>query len=77
MSLENPHWVDVSCDDYVTLYTQHSTQWDSLSHVGRFFDADGDGKDEIVYYSGGVGCRRAIPQVDCGVLQAPKNRDSQ
>ena len=27
-------------------------QWDSLSHVGRLFDADGDGKDEIVYYNG-------------------------
>ena len=52
MELENPHWVDICCDDYVTLYTQYSTQWDSLSHVGRFYDADGDGKEEMVYYNG-------------------------
>ncbi|MCP4385622.1 MAG: cyclase family protein [Hyphomicrobiales bacterium] len=52
MELENPNWDDVSCDDYVTLYTQYSTQWDALSHVGRHFDADGDGKAEAVYYNG-------------------------
>ena len=52
MSNENPHWIDVSCDDYVTLYTQYSTQWDALCHVGRHFDADDDGKDEICYYNG-------------------------
>ena len=52
MELENPHWDDVSCDDYVTLYTQYSTQWDALSHVGRHFDADGDGKAEAIYYNG-------------------------
>lgn len=52
MSLENPHWDDVCCDDYVTLYTQYSTQWDALSHVGRHFDADGDGKAEAIYYNG-------------------------
>lgn len=52
MALENPRWDDVSCDDYVTLYTQYSTQWDALSHVGRHFDADGDGEAEAVYYNG-------------------------
>ena len=52
MELENPHWDDVSCDDFVTLYTQYSTQWDALSHVGRHFDADGDGVAEAVYYNG-------------------------
>ena len=52
MELENPHWDDVSCDDYVTLYTQYSTQWDALSHVGRHFDADGDGVAEPIYYNG-------------------------
>src|SRR5690606_2728353 len=52
MELENPHWDDVSCDDYVTLYTQYSTQWDALSRVGRHFDADGDGVAEAVYYNG-------------------------
>ena len=52
MELENPHWDDVSSDDYVTIYTQYSTQWDALSHVGRHFDADGDGKAEAIYYNG-------------------------
>jgi hypothetical protein len=36
----------------VTLYTQYSTQWDALSHVGQAFDADQDGKEEVVYYNG-------------------------
>lgn len=52
MALEDPHYVDVSSDDYVKLYTQYSTQWDSFAHVGRHFDADGDGADEVVYYNG-------------------------
>jgi kynurenine formamidase len=40
------------CDDGVTLYTQYSSQWDSLCHWGRMFDADGDGVAEMVYYNG-------------------------
>lgn len=52
MAYEDPHWVDIACDDYVTLYTQYSTQWDALSHQGRRFDADGDGVAEICYYNG-------------------------
>ncbi|MCO5731642.1 cyclase family protein [Rhizobium sp. SSA_523] len=43
---------DVICDDAVTLYTQYSTQWDALSHVGQMFDADGDGIAKKVYYNG-------------------------
>lgn len=43
---------ELTCDDRVTLYTQHSTQWDSLAHRGRAFDADGDGIAEMVYYNG-------------------------
>ena len=43
---------DAMCDDGVTLYTQFSTQWDSLAHWGRAFDADGDGVEEVVYYNG-------------------------
>jgi hypothetical protein len=43
---------DVTCDDAVTLYTQYSTQWDALLHMGSLFDADGDGKPEKVYYNG-------------------------
>lgn len=52
MHLENQHWDDISSDDYVTMFTQYSTQWDAFSHVGRHFDADGDGKAEMVYYNG-------------------------
>jgi hypothetical protein len=52
MALRDPHWTDHVCDDYVKLYTQYSTQWDALSHVGRRFDADGDGEAEVVYYNG-------------------------
>lgn len=43
---------DVLSDDQVLLSTQYSTQWDSLSHVGALFDADGDGVAEAVYYNG-------------------------
>jgi kynurenine formamidase len=49
---EGPHFFDCGCDDAVLLYTQYSTQWDSLAHVGAFFDADGDGILESVYYNG-------------------------
>ncbi len=52
MDAVDPHYIDVSCDDHVTLYTQYSTQWDALAHVGRRFDADGDGVEEMVYYNG-------------------------
>ncbi len=43
---------DVVCDDRVTLSTQYSTQWDSLAHMGSLFDADGDGRAEVVFYNG-------------------------
>jgi len=48
----NDAFTDVICDDAVLLYTQYSTQWDSLAHVGSHFDADGDGQAEPVYYNG-------------------------
>lgn len=43
---------DVICDDAVLLFTQYSTQWDALAHVGARFDADGDGEAEFVFYNG-------------------------
>lgn len=43
---------DVECDDQVSLALQYSTHWDSLAHVGQYFDADGDGMPEPVYYNG-------------------------
>ena len=45
-------FTDMVSDDAVTLYTQYSTQWDSLAHMGGRFDADGDGVAEYVYYNG-------------------------
>ncbi|WP_417726406.1 cyclase family protein [Roseovarius sp.] len=45
-------YCDVISDDSVTLFTQYSTQWDALAHVGMMFDADGDGVPEKVYYNG-------------------------
>jgi kynurenine formamidase len=50
--LFDPAWTDVVCDDLATIYLQYSTQWDSFAHMGALFDADGDGKAEIVYYNG-------------------------
>lgn len=47
-----PGLTDVVCDDKVELWTQFSTQWDSLVHHGSLFDADDDGVDEIRYYNG-------------------------
>ena len=52
LSQEDPRWSDVVCDDAVLLWTQYSTQWDALCHVGAEFDADGDGVAEHVYYNG-------------------------
>ena len=52
LSQDDPNMIDVICDDLVVLHTQYSSQWDSLAHVGQEFDADGDGKAEIVYYNG-------------------------
>jgi kynurenine formamidase len=39
-------------DDFVTLWTQYSTQWDAFAHVGSHFDANGDGEAEVLYYNG-------------------------
>lgn len=48
----DPMLTDVASDDAVLLFTQYSTQWDALSHVGSLFDADGDGVAEPLYYNG-------------------------
>ncbi len=44
--------VDVLSDDQVTLSLQYSTQWDGLSHIGAWFDTEGDGRERKVYYNG-------------------------
>lgn len=43
---------DIVCDDAVLLTLQYSSQWDSLAHVGQFFDVEGNGTDEMVFYNG-------------------------
>ena len=47
-----PGDMDVSCDEAITLYSQYSTQWDSLAHIGSVFDANGDGTPEPMFYNG-------------------------
>jgi kynurenine formamidase len=47
-----PECCDTVSDDAVTLWTQYSTQWDSLPHVGQLFDANDDGEPEMVCYNG-------------------------
>ncbi len=49
---EDDELSDVVNDDMVLMSLQHSTQWDSLAHVGSLFDADGDGVPERVFYNG-------------------------
>ncbi len=55
---------DIVSDDLVTMHLQYSTQWDSFAHVGQFFDVDGDGKDEMVYYNGYRACEDVMGTVD-------------
>ncbi len=52
LSRDDPRLTDVVCDDTVALTLQYSTQWDALSHFGQEFDADGDGRMELVFYNG-------------------------
>jgi kynurenine formamidase len=49
---DEPDLTDVVSDDRVLLTLQYSTQWDSFAHIGSRFDADGDGRREIVFYNG-------------------------
>jgi hypothetical protein len=52
LDADTPGFTDVVSDDLVLLTLQYSTQWDSFAHVGGRFDADGDGKAELVFYNG-------------------------
>lgn len=61
LSDDNPDHTDVVCDDVVLLTLQYSTQWDSFSHIGGRFDADGDGSREIVFYNGFRGGEDVVP----------------
>src|SRR6266700_847435 len=64
LAREDPRYLDVICDDIVEMTLQYSTQWDSLAHVGQLFDADGDGKPEIVFYNGYRAGEHIIGPVD-------------
>src|ERR1700748_407849 len=61
---DDPTATDIVCDDQVILTLQYSTQWDSLAHVGQMFDADDDGKPEIVFYNGYRAGEHIIGPVD-------------
>ncbi|MBV8032694.1 MAG: cyclase family protein [Betaproteobacteria bacterium] len=70
-ALENdtPGVTDVVCDDVVLLTLQYSSQWDSFAHIGSRFDADGDGKVEIVFYNGFRAGEDVVP--------APERKDGE
>lgn len=61
---QDPSHNDVANDDAVLLCLQYSTQWDALAHVGQQFDADDDGKAEIVYYNGFRGGEDILGSMD-------------
>ena len=60
----NENMTDVICDDQVLMSLQYSTQWDSFAHVGSRFDADGDGKAELVFYNGFRAGQDVVPAAD-------------
>lgn len=60
----DPQASDVISDDQATLWLQYSTQWDSLAHVGSWFDADADGVAERVYYNGYRADEHVVGPVD-------------
>ena len=64
LRLDDPHHVDVGCDDRVHMTLQYSTQWDAFCHMGQLFDADADGVPEIRYYNGFRGGVDVIGPVD-------------
>src|SRR3546814_11601140 len=60
MRMEDPHQLDVGCDDKVLLTLQYSTQWDAFCPMGQLFDDDGDGGDEISYYNSWPGAASVV-----------------
>src|SRR5262245_38591501 len=60
----NPQLTDVVSDDQVLMALQYSTQIDSFAHIGGRFDADGDGKAELVFYNGFRGGEDIVPAGD-------------
>lgn len=68
---------DVVCDDQVSLSLQYSTQWDSFAHVGAWFDADGDGEPEKVYYNGYRAHEDILGPGDLKLASCPCGADGQ
>jgi kynurenine formamidase len=68
---------DVVCDDQVTMSLQYSTQWDSFAHVGSWFDADGDGEPEKVYYNGYRAHEDILGPGDLKLASCPCGADGQ
>ena len=64
LSRHDRRHTDIVCDDVVVMTLQYSTQWDSLAHVGQMFDADGDGKAEMVFYNGYRAGEHVIGPID-------------
>ena len=67
----DPAFTDVINDDVAVLHLQYSTQWDSLAHVGAWFDADNDGTPEPVFYNGfrgGIEIRGPSDPKDAGAI---------
>lgn len=68
----NREHLDITCDDAVTLFTQYSTQWDAFAHYGQFFDVDGTGNLEMVYYNGFRANTDILPPTPDGKLPGAK-----
>jgi kynurenine formamidase len=69
----NARHPDVFSDDAVLLWSQASTHWDALGHVGSMFDADGDGAPEVRYYNGyrgGTDIGADVPAADRAGIDA-------
>lgn len=64
LSRDTPALTDIICDDTVTLALQYSTQWDSLAHMGQWFDADADGVPEMCFYNGYRGGEDIVGPLD-------------
>jgi len=61
----NPNHLDIGSDDQVLLFTQYSTQWDSLAHRGKLFDVNGNGSlvpagEDIVLNEENTSCAKAL-----------------
>jgi hypothetical protein len=60
----NENMTDVICDDQVLMALQYSSQWDAFAHVGSRFDADGDGRAELVFYNGFRAGEHVVPAAE-------------